>query len=108
MRAHVALSPAAVRDVEACAAFIARENSKAAEQFVGDFQDILARIATLPESFRRQHLIDTLEFSNVRVTRVSARFSRYLVFLEQSDTESYVVLRMLHGRRDVPKAFELE
>lgn len=108
MRAHVALSPAAVRDAEACVAFIARENPKAAEQFVGDFQNILARIATLPESFRRQRLIDTPEFSDVRVTRVSARFSRYLVFFEQSDTESYVVLRVLHGRRDVPKAFGFE
>ena len=94
----VTTTPAADNDIRALATYIATGRPQSARDFGLEIGQAFERLA---EHADVGHIVDIgLPFS-LRVTRVSRRFRRYLVFYRILDAERIEVLRVLHGARDV-------
>lgn len=102
MAVRLELSPAALRDIDNHVRYIAEDNPVSAQRFGVELRATLSRIELMPQSFRRQRLVPEIRFADVRVARVSSRFSQYLIFFKPTAPETYRVVRVLHGKRDLP------
>ena len=88
---------AAEQDLEGIADFIATDNPRRAFSFVADIKERCAKIAERPNAAALARAFG----ENIR----KVPFGNYIIFYTVED-ESVVVLRILHGRRDLPKLFE--
>ena len=100
MTRRVTTTETADGDVRDIATYIALDNPHAAAQFGQELWVALRRIGETPEIGRVMP-----EFAELRVTRVSRRFHRYLIFYRSLDTETVEVVRILHGARDITAFF---
>ena len=95
------VSAVADNDIGVIVEYIAQDNPSAALEFREEFIATLNRLCQLPDTGHRQRYTDSEEFSDIAVIRVSSRFRNYLVFYRW-DSNHVVVLRVLHGARDIP------
>jgi len=95
--ALLAILPAARADLIEIADFIAQDDPGRALSFVAEIEARMRAAAERPMSFpARDELHEGLR---------AARHGRYLIFFVEQGDEVQVV-RVLHGARDLPRAFE--
>lgn len=96
--ARLVVLPAARADLIEIGDFIALDNPERAASFVMEIEAVMYAAAERPGSFpARSELHEGLR---------SARHGRYLIFFVEVEGEVRVV-RVLHGARDLPRAFDL-
>lgn len=97
------LTPLAQQEVDSIAAHIAAEHPDAAWRFLGAVQRDCDLIRSQPEmgGLRWSGLLPAL--GTVRFLPVS-QFRNWLLFYVETDAE-ILVLRVLHGARDIPTLF---
>ncbi len=95
--ARLVILPAARADLVEIADFIAQDDSRRALSFVAEIEARMRAAAERPGSFPAR---DELH-AGLR----AARHGRYLIFFVEEGDEVRVV-RVLHGARDLPRAFE--
>jgi len=101
VNARVRISPAADADISAAVEFIARGSGVAARCFLESVFDTFDRIRANPEGGRACELRDP-RLQSVQWCPVQG-FRAFLVFYRVG-AEDVVVLRVLHGARDLPRA----
>lgn len=95
--ARLVILPAARADLIEIGDFIALDNPERAASFVAEIEGRMRTAAERPQSFpARDELHEGLR---------AARHGRYLIFFLEAGDEVRVV-RILHGARDLPRAFE--
>jgi len=95
--AHLVILPAARADLIEIGDFIALDDPGRAASFVAEIEAKMRVAAERPMSFpARDELHEGLR---------AARHGRYLIFFVEQEDEVQVV-RVLHGARDLPRAFE--
>jgi toxin ParE1/3/4 len=95
----------AQEDIDDITYYIAQDNLAAAVAFFAAVESTCALLSTMPDmgSTRDYH---NPRFSNLRMFPVK-KFEKYLIFYESSD-EELLVVRVLHGARDIAALFEEE
>jgi plasmid stabilization system protein ParE len=96
MSRRVVTTEVADSDIRNIASYIAFDNSHASAQFGQELWTAVSRIAENPEIGRV-----VPEVTALRVTRVSRRFYRYLIFYRVPGPETIEVVRVLHAARDI-------
>jgi toxin ParE1/3/4 len=99
MRFDLKLTPRADADIDDAAAYIATKNLPAGLRFYDQIQRTLQEIRLHPTRWPRYEL-DEPRLSQLR-KRAVAGFPNYLVFY-QVEQKLILVLRVLHGARDIP------
>ncbi len=95
--ARLVILPAARADLIEIGDFIAADSPSRAASFVAEIEARMREAAERPGSFpARDELYEGLR---------AARHGRYLIFFVEQGDEVQVV-RVLHGARDLPRAFE--
>ncbi len=95
--ARLVILPAARADLIEIGDFIAQDDPRRAASFVAEIEAKMRAAAERPMSFpARDELHEGLR---------AARHGRYLIFFVEQGDEVQVV-RVLHGARDLPQAFE--
>lgn len=95
--ARLVVLPAAQEDLIEIGDFIALDSPERAVSFIAEIEARMIQAAERPTSFpRRDELHEGLR---------STRHGRYLIFFVEAGDEVRVV-RVLHGARDLPRAFE--
>ncbi len=95
--ARLVILPAARADLIEIGDFIAQDDPRRATSFVVEIERKMREAAERPMSFpARDELHEGLRM---------ARHGRYLIFFVEQGDEVRVV-RVLHGARDLPRAFE--
>ena len=95
--ARLVILPAARADLIEIGDFIAQDDPRRAASFVAEIEARMREAAERPMSFpARDELHEGLR---------AARHGRYLIFFVEQGDEVQVV-RVLHGARDLPRAFE--
>ena len=93
---RLAFTPLAEQDLEAIADYIAADNPVRALSFVRELRAQCQRISLNPPGYRlRSELGDGIR---------SCAHGHYVIFFD-SDPDAVVIVRILHGARDVPAAF---
>ena len=93
---RLVILPAARADLIEIGDFIAQDNPGRALSFLAELEAKMLQTAERPESFpARDDLPEGLR---------SARHGRYLIFFLNAGEEVQIV-RVLHGARDLPRAF---
>jgi len=96
---RLAFTPLAEQDLEAIADYIAADNPARALSFVRELRAQCQRIALNPPGYRlRPELGEGIR---------SCAHGRYVIFFE-STPNTVVILRLLHGARDLPTQFGAE
>lgn len=96
---RLAFTPLAEQDLEAIADYIAADNPVRALSFVRELRAQCQRITLNPPGYRlRPELGDGIR---------SCAHGHYVIFFEAT-TEDVLVVRILHGARDLPTVFESE
>jgi toxin ParE1/3/4 len=103
MKYRLVITPAADADVDSAAAFIARDNIQAALRFYDAIDVTFRQIREHPNRSPRYEL-EHARLSGLR-RRAVARFENHLVFY-RVEGEAVVVIRVLHGARDIAHALE--
>ncbi len=94
---RLAFTPLAEHDLEAIADYIAADNPKRALSFVRELRAQCQRITLNPSGYRlRSELGDGIR---------SCAHGHYVIFFE-SEPDAVVIVRILHGARDIPTAFD--
>ncbi len=94
---RLAFTPLAELDLEAIANYIAADNPARALSFVRDLRAQCQRITLNPSGYRlRPELGDGIR---------SCAHGHYVVFFE-ADPDEVLVVRILHGARDLPTLFD--
>lgn len=89
----------AEQDLEAIADYIATDNPVRALSFLRELRAQCQRIALNPLGYRlRSELGD-----NIR----SCAHGHHVIFFE-SDSDAVVIVRILHGARDIPAVFDMD
>ncbi len=95
--ARLVILPAARADLLEIGDFIAQDDPRRAASFLAEIEARMRAVAERPGSFPgRDELHEGLR---------AARHGRYLIFFVEEGDEVRVV-RVLHGARDLPRAFE--
>lgn len=96
---RLAFTPLAEQDLEAIADYIAVDNPVRALSFVRELRAQCQRIALNPPGYRlRQELGKGIR---------SCAHGHYVIFFE-SDPYAVLIVRILHGARDIPAVFGVE
>ena len=96
---RLVFTPLAEQDLEAIADYIAVDNPVRALSFVRELRAQCQRIALNPSGYRlRQELGDGIR---------SCVHGNYVIFFE-SDPDAVLIVRILHGARDIPAVFGVE
>jgi toxin ParE1/3/4 len=96
---RLAFTPLAEQDLEAIADYIAADNPVRALSFVRELRAQCQRITLNPPGYRlRPELGDGIR---------SCAHGHYVIFFEAT-TKEVLVVRILHGARDLPTVFESE
>ena len=95
---RLAFTPLAEQDLEAIADYIAADNPTRALSFVRELRAQCQRITLNPPGYRlRSELGDGIR---------SCAHGHYVIFFEsESDSDAVLILRILHGARDIPAVF---
>ena len=99
----VRITPRADNDIDACSAWIAKENSAAALRFLDEIELTCDAVSRMPGIGSPRYA----EISLVHGVRMLAikDFENYLLFyLEHENCVD--VIRVLHGARDIPEALQ--
>lgn len=95
---RLVILPAARNDLVEIGDFIAQDNPARAASFLTEIEERMMEAARRPASFPTR---DDL-FAGLR----SVRHGRYIIFFLEAEAEDEVrVVRVLHGARDLPRAF---
>jgi len=103
MKYRLSILPAAAADVDAAALFIARDNLSAALRFYDAVDKTYRQIREHPGRWP-QYELDHPRLIELRKCAV-AGFTRFLVFY-RIEARTVLVLRVLHGARDIPSVLE--
>lgn len=96
---RLAFTPLAEQDLEAIADYIAADNPVRALSFVRELREQCLRITLNPPGYRlRAELGDGIR---------SCAHGHYVIFFE-SEPDAVVIVRILHGARDIPAAFDVD
>lgn len=96
---RLAFSPLAEQDLEAIADYIAADNPARALSFVRELRAQCQRITLNPPGYRlRPELGDGVR---------SCAHGHYVIFFE-SDPDAVLIVRILHGARDLPTVFSAD
>jgi toxin ParE1/3/4 len=96
---RLAFTPLAEQDLEAIADYIATDNPVRALSFVRELRAQCLRITLNPSGYRlRPELGDGIR---------SCAHGHYVIFFEAS-AETVLVVRVLHGARDLPAVFSAD
>lgn len=96
---RLTFTPLAEQDLEAIADYIAVDNSVRALSFVRELRAQCQRIVLNPPGYRlRQELGEGIR---------SCAHGNYVIFFE-SDPDAVLIVRILHGARDIPAVFGVE
>ena len=96
---RLAFTPLAEQDLEAIADYIVVDNPVRALSFVRELRAQCQRIALNPPGYRlRQELGEGIR---------SCAHGNYVIFFE-SDPDAVLIVRILHGARDIPAVFGVE
>ncbi len=93
---RLTFTPLAEQDLEAIADYIAADNPRRAASFIRELRAQCLRIAGNPSGYRlRRELGDDIR---------SCAHGNYVIFFAAS-TDEVVIIRVLHGARDIPAFF---
>lgn len=95
---RLGFAPEARRDLLAIGLYIAEDNPDRAESFVAELEAKAAQAAERPGSFPAR--------DDVSPGLRAARYGRYLLLFRELAEEVRIV-RVLHGARDLPRAFDV-
>ena len=90
------ITPLAAHDLEEIGDYIARDNPLHAARFIADLRAQCEKICLNPAGYRRRSELS----DNLR----SCAHGNYVIFFE-STTDQVTIVRILHGARDIPQAF---
>lgn len=96
---HLSFTPLAEQDLEDIADYIALDSPGRALGFVGELRVQCQRIARNPLIHRRRPELG----DDIR----SCAYGRYVIFFEM-DQDALVILRILHGARDIAAIFSTD
>jgi toxin ParE1/3/4 len=105
MNYRLSLTPAAEADIAAAALYIARNSLSAGIRFYDAIDKTLQQIRDHPRRWPRYEL-DEPRLAELRKRAVSG-FQNYLVFYTVGQ-DSILVLRVLHGARDLPSILGID
>lgn len=98
----VSFSQKAMEDIEAIVRYLSEHRPRAAQEFREDLERACDLLAGMP------HLGRLHDFGHPMLTEVRGwplkHFEKYLLFYRASD-EALVVIRVIHGGRDLPTLF---
>jgi toxin ParE1/3/4 len=100
MKYELRILPAADRDVDVVAAFIAQDNLNAALRFYDAIDQTYRLIRDKPARWPR-YTLEHPRLQQIRKRSVMAPFGNYLVFYHVIGS-AVEVIRVLHGARDIP------
>ncbi|MEQ8790196.1 MAG: type II toxin-antitoxin system RelE/ParE family toxin [Pirellulaceae bacterium] len=89
-------------DIDDLADYIAEENPTAARQFLDAVERTIQLLTATPEL---GGVFPLPGRPQLRAHRISPRFRNYIVFYESND-DGVLIVRVIHGRRDLTTAFE--
>jgi toxin ParE1/3/4 len=96
---RLTFTPLAEQDLEAIADYIATDNPARALSFVRELRAQYQRITLNPPGYRlRPELGDGIR---------SRAHDHYVIFFE-CDSDTVLIVRILHGARDLPAVFEAD
>ena len=88
------ITPLAAQDLEEIGDYIAQDNPHRARSFVSELRAHCKKICLNPAGYRRRpELSDDLR---------SCVHGKYVIFFE-STAEQVIIIRILHGARDIPE-----
>lgn len=90
----------AKRDLIEIFAYLSERNERAATQFLAEARQRFEQLLDMPDIGRRWKT-SAAELKDLRVTNVSRRFRRYLVFY-RIVSDGVQIVTVLHGARDLP------
>jgi toxin ParE1/3/4 len=93
--------PAFFRDVDRCAAYIARDNPDAARRLMASAESTCEALASQPGMGHEEGFCKR---AAIRSWRVEG-FENYLIFY-RINPDSVEILRLLHAARDLPRFFK--
>jgi len=94
---HLLVTPLAAHDLEEIGDHIARDNPLRAASFIAELRAQCEKLCLNPAGYRRRsELSDGLR---------SCPHGNYVIFFE-STADQVTVVRILHGARDLPQAFD--
>ncbi len=93
---HLTITPLAEQDLEAIGDYIAQDNPRRALSFVEELHRQCERIARNPQGYRRRPELG----QGLR----SCAHGHYVIFFEANEGE-VLIIRVLHGARDLPSLF---
>jgi plasmid stabilization system protein ParE len=102
----VSLAPQARRDIIEAAVHIAGDNPDAADRFIAAVEETLAALLRQPSMGAPRPFADS-RLSGMRMFPVTG-FTAYLIFYRPQDGRGILVVRVLHGARDIGAIFEPE
>jgi toxin ParE1/3/4 len=95
----------AQEDIDDITYYIAQDNLEAAVAFFEAVESTCAMLSTMPDIGSARDYRNP-RFAGLRMFPVK-RYEKYLIFYESSD-EELLVVRVLHGARDIAALFERE
>ena len=105
MKFRLHTTPAADADLDEIASFIAQDNLPAALRFYDAVDITYQQICNHPNRYPRFE-VGVPRLAGIR-RRSVVGFSNYLVFY-RVENENVLIIRVLHGARDLPRALERE
>ena len=91
------ITPLAAHDLEEIGDYIARDNPIRAASFIAELRAQCEKICLNPAGYRRR--------SELSEGLRSCPYGNYVIFFE-SAADQVTVVRVLHGARDMPHAFD--
>lgn len=95
---RLVVSPQAEQDIETIGDYIAQDNPVRALTFITQLRDQCERITGSPSGYQRRVELG----EGIR----SCPYGSYVIFFESTDME-VIIVRILHGARDISMAFDL-
>lgn len=104
MSEGVSLTPEARRDIVGSALQIADDNPEAAERFLAAVEETLAALSQQPNMGAPRAFANS-RLAGLRMFPVTG-FTAYLIFYLPQEKRGLLVVRVLHGARDIEAIFE--
>lgn len=89
------------QDLQDISYYIALDNEEAAQRVYKSILDTCAMVAEMPNIGRRPMHVEDQRILFVTVEK----FKRYLVFYRKCSVDDVLILRVIHGARDLPALF---
>ncbi len=99
--ADVQLSNKAEEDIEAITQYIASDSTASAGRFLDDLAELFRVLSAFPD-VGASYAIDGKQYA---LFPVSHRFREYLTLYTNDDSGSVFIVRVVHGKRDIPALF---